>query len=116
MNEKLKQKFQDFKTRVNGSSLIKSFFVTLFGSGMSKFILVVATFYCTNMLTKAEFGEFSFVRNTLTMILTICASNFSSLCTKFATEAKTSVASVQRLMLLFVFSLVMCIISLFVSI
>ena len=108
MNEKLKQKFRDFKTRVNGSSLIKGFFITLFGSGMSKFILVAATFYCTNMLTKAEFGEFSFVRNTLAMILTICASNFSSLCTKFATEAKNSAASVQRLFLLFVFSLAMC--------
>ena len=108
MNNTLPQKYRDFKTRVNGSSLIKSFFVTLFGSGMSKFILVAATFYCTNMLTKAEFGEFSFVRNTLAMILTICASNFSSLCTKFATEAKSSAVSVQRLFLLFVFSLAMC--------
>lgn len=78
---------------------------------MSKFILVVATFYCTNVLTKAEFGEFSFIRNTMTMILTICATNFSSLCTKFATEAKTSIASVQRLFLLFLFSLLMCVIA-----
>lgn len=104
----LRQKFQRFQNRLKESSLINSFFVTLLGSGMSKFILVAATFYCTNMLTKAEFGEFSFVRNTLAMILTICANNFSSLCTKFATEAKTSTASVQRLFLLFVFSLIMC--------
>ena len=103
----LQQKFQRFQNRLKGSSLINSFFVTLLGSGMSKFILVAATFYCTNMLTKAEFGEFSFVRNTLAMILTICASNFSSLCTKFATEAKTWIASVQRLFLLFFFSLIM---------
>lgn len=104
----LQQMYRFFQKRVKGSSLINSFFVTLLGSGMSKFILVAATFYCTNMLTKAEFGEFSFVRNTLAMILTICASNFSSLCTKFATEAKTSIASVQRLFLLFVFSLITC--------
>ena len=104
----LQQTYRGFQSRVKGSSLINSFFVTLLGSGMSKFILVAATFYCTNMLTKAEFGEFSFVRNTLAMILTICASNFSSLCTKFATEATTSVASVQRLFLLFVFSLILC--------
>lgn len=71
---------------------------------MSKLILVAATFYCTNVLTKTEFGEFSFIRNTLTMILTICANNFSSLCTKYATEAKTSDISVQRLFILFVFS------------
>ena len=81
----LQQKSQRFQNWLKGSSLINSFFVTLLGSGMSKFILVAATFYCTNMLTKAEFGEFSFVRNTLAMILTICANNFSSLCTKFAT-------------------------------
>lgn len=108
MCKSIKQTIYDFKGRVRESSLIKSFIITLFGSGMSKFILVVSTFYCTNMLTKAEFGEFSFVRNTLTMILTICASNFSSLCTKFATEARSSAVSVQRLFLLFVFSLVMC--------
>lgn len=107
----LKRKYRYFQNLICGSSLIKSFFVTLFGSGMSKFILVAATFYCTNVLTKAEFGEFSFVRNTLAMILTICASNFSSLCTKFATEAKTSAVAVQRLFLLFVFSLAMCTIS-----
>lgn len=101
------QTYRGFQRRLQRSSLINSFLVTLLGSGMSKFILVAATFYCTNMLTKAEFGEFSFVRNTLAMILTICASNFSSLCTKFATEAKTSIASAQRLFLLFVFSLIM---------
>lgn len=99
----------NIKSRIASSSLIRSFFVTVFGSGMSKFILVAATFYCTNVLTKTEFGEFSFIRNTLVMILTICANNFSSLCTKFATEAKTSIESIQRLFLLFLFSFGLCV-------
>lgn len=99
---------KEIKHRINNSKLIKGFVVTILGSGASKIILVLATFICSNMLGKMEFGELSFVRNTLNMILCICALNFSTLCTKFTTEAKTSVASLHRLFLLFIFSLVVC--------
>lgn len=99
---------KEIKHRINNSKLIKGFVVTILGSGASKIILVLATFICSNMLGKMEFGELSFVRNTLNMILCICALNFSALCTKFTTEAKTSVASLHRLFLLFIFSLVVC--------
>jgi O-antigen/teichoic acid export membrane protein len=85
--------------------------ITAMGSGVSKVIMILGTFYCTNTLTKLEFGEYSFVRNTLTMVITICASNFSGLCTKFAAEARTSLNSQKRLLLLFLFSLTVCVIS-----
>ena len=91
------------------SSLLNSFIATLLGSGTSKVILVFATFVCSNLLEKMEFGELSFVRNTLNMILCICALNFTTLCTKFATEAKTSIESLHRLFILFLFSIVVCI-------
>lgn len=91
--------------RIKQSRLIKGFIATLFGSGMSKVILVVATFVCSNMLGKMAFGEMSFVRNTLNMVLCICALNFSSLCTKFTTESSESDDSLHRLFLLFLFSL-----------
>ena len=94
--------------RFKSSRLFSSFFVTSLGSGISKVIMILGTFYCTTALTKMEFGEYSFIRNTLTMLLTICASNFSSLCTKFASEVSTSVASVKRLFILFLFSLSVC--------
>ena len=94
--------------RLSSSKLFRSFFVTTIGSGVSKAILILGTFYCTNTLSKVEFGEYSFVRNTLTMILTICALNFSNLCTKFATEATSSSASLKRLFILFCFSLFIC--------
>ena len=98
----------DLIERIKKSKLFRSFFITSFGSGISKVVMILGTFYCTNTLTKMEFGEYSFIRNTLTMLLTICASNFSSLCTKFASEASTSVASVKRLFILFLFSLSVC--------
>lgn len=98
----------DFIGRIKNSKLFRSFFITSFGSGISKVVMIVGTFYCTNSLTKMEFGEYSFIRNTLTMLLTICASNFSGLCTKFASEASTSVASLKRLLILFLFSLSVC--------
>ena len=98
-------------TRFHASKLFRSFMITAMGSGVSKVIMILGTFYCTNTLTKLEFGEYSFIRNTLTMIITICASNFSGLCTKFAAEARTSLASQKRLLLLFLFSLFVCVIS-----
>lgn len=109
MRDRIKSFLQSFYIRLKGSDLFKGFAITTIGSGVSKAIMIAATFYCTHTLTQTEFGEFSFINNTLVMILTICASNFSRLCTKFATEAKTSVASVQRLFILFLFSLTACV-------
>lgn len=94
--------------RFSGSKLFKGFAATILGSGASKIILVFATFICSNFLGKTEFGELSFVRNTLNMILCICALNFTTLCTKYTTEAKTSKESFQRLALLFLFSILVC--------
>ena len=94
--------------RFTGSKLLKGFVATLLGSGTSKVILVFSTFICSNFLGKMEFGEFSFVRNTLNMILCICALNFTTLCTKFTTEARTSTESLHRLVLLFFFSILVC--------
>ena len=73
------------KHHIEKSNLFKGFIVTILGSGSSKIILVLATFICSNLLGKMEFGELSFVRNTLNMILCICALNFSALCTKLTT-------------------------------
>ena len=101
---------EKIRLRINNSKLIKGFVATILGSGASKVILVLATFLCSNLLGKMEFGELSFVRNTLNMILCICALNFSALCTKFTTEAKTSFVSLHRLFLLFVFSLIVCLV------
>lgn len=101
-------KIDAIKQRISGSKLIKGFAATILGSGASKIILVLATFVCSNLLGKMEFGELSFVRNTLNMVLCICALNFTSLCTKFTTESKSSVESLHRLLLLFLFSLGIC--------
>ena len=65
--------------RFVNSRLLRGFIVTLLGSGSSKIILVLTTFYATNNLSLLEFGEFSFIRNTLNTILCICALNFSDL-------------------------------------
>ncbi|WP_175456344.1 lipopolysaccharide biosynthesis protein [Xylanibacter ruminicola] len=96
------------KEKLRGSNLMKGFAATFLGSGASKVLLVLTTFLCSNLLSKGEFGEFSFVRNTLNVILCICALNFSSLCTKFTTEAKFSIESLHRLFLLFLFSFFIC--------
>lgn len=103
--------FGQIRNKVFGSKLIGSFFVTVIGSGISKFLMIISTFVCTHYLTLTEFGEFSFIRNTLTMILTICALNFSSLCTKFTSEIKKSEDSLYKLILLFFFSFLMCLIA-----
>ena len=106
-----KQLFQSLFERLKRSELFKGFAITTIGSGLSKAIMIIATFYCTHLLSQEEFGEFSFINNTLVMVLTICANNFSRLCTKFATEAKTSVESIQRLFILFLFSLTACVLA-----
>ena len=79
------------------------------GSGFSKVVLVIASFVCSNLLTQAEFGEFSFIRNTLNLILVICGLNYASICTKFATEAKNSEKAKTRLLLVFLFSVFLCV-------
>lgn len=99
---------RDLINRIKDSRLARGFFITTIGSGISKIVLVVATFCCSNLLGKSEFGELSFVRNTLNMVLCICALNFTALCTKFTTEAKLSIASFHRLFLLFCFSFCVC--------
>ncbi len=106
---KLKDRSIALYQRLKASALFRGFTVTTIGSGLSKVIMIAATFYCTHTLTQAEFGEFSFINNTLVMILTICASNYSRLCTKFASEAHNSRASLQELFILFLFSLATCV-------
>lgn len=94
--------------RFVNSRLLRGFIVTLLGSGSSKIILVLTTFYATNNLSLLEFGEFSFIRNTLNTILCICALNFTGLCTKFTAEAYKSPKSYYKLAILFIFSLCIC--------
>lgn len=73
--------------RVRASELLKGFATTTFWSALSKLLIVLTTLYCSNVLTQDEFGEFSFIRNTLSTVLLICATNFSGLAVKFAAEA-----------------------------
>lgn len=104
-------KVKSIRSRINGSELLKSSIVTLLGSSISKLILVITTFVCTHLLTQAEFGEFSFIRNILNMILGICALNFVSLCTKFATEVRYSSRAIYNLLWVFVFSVSICVVA-----
>lgn len=96
---------------LKNSRIIRGFVATLLGSGASKLILVIATFYCTNKLSQLGFGEFSFIRNTLNTILCICALNFTSLCTKFTAEAYKDFRSYFKLAILFIFSLAICVVT-----
>ena len=86
------------------SKLVQSTGITMIGSGLAKVILMIATFVCARLLTKNEFGEFSFVRNTLITVLSICALRFGTLCTKYTVEAVGTKASRKRLLLLLLFS------------
>lgn len=86
------------------SKLAKSTGITVIGSGLAKVILMIATFVCARLLTKNEFGEFSFVRNTLITILSICALRFGTLCTKYTVESVKNKVSRTRLLLLLLFS------------
>lgn len=104
-------KLSVLQDRARKSPIFNGFLITTIGSGLSKVILVASIFYCTNMLTKAEFGGFSFIRNTLNMILVICALNYVGLCVKFTAEAKYQERASKRLLLLFVFSLALCFIA-----
>ncbi len=100
-----KIKMQTIK-RVRGSELIRGFVTTTFWSALSKALIVLTTVYCSNVLTQDEFGEFSFIRNTLNTILLICATNFSGLAVKFAAESMLSRDSLKKLYILFLFMIV----------
>lgn len=90
------------------SPILRAFLTTSVGSGVSKVILVMATFYCARLLTKEDFGTFSFVRNTLNTILCVCALNYIGLCTKFTSELAYIPAARVRLAILISFSLIIC--------
>lgn len=90
--------------RFKKSDLLKGFASTTIWSGLSKLIMVLTTLYCTNVLTKDDFGSYSFIKNTLNLVVWVCATNFTSLCVKFAAEASVSKLALKRLYILFVFT------------
>ena len=90
------------------SPILRAFLTTSVGSGVSKVILVIATFYCARLLSKEDFGTFSFVRNTLNTILCVCALNYIGLCTKFTSELVYIPIARVRLAILIAFSLFVC--------
>ncbi len=94
--------------RIKQSPLITGFVDTMLGSGSSRIILALTTLIVARNLTQSDFGQYSFVRGTLEMILCICALNFSSLSTKFTSEARHSDKALHQLGLLFVFSCLVC--------
>lgn len=100
-----------FFSKYKSSELFRGVTATTMWQGSSKVLLVLATLYCSNVLTGDEFGVYSFVKNTLNLIVLMCATNFSGLCTKFATESLGSNSSLRRLYLLFIFTLTISVIS-----
>ena len=96
---------------IKDSKLLRGFVSTLLGSSASKIILMLATFLFANVMTKYDFGEFSFVRNTLNTVLCMCALNFTSLCTKFTVEAKEDKRAIKKLIIIFLFSIVVCLVT-----
>lgn len=95
--------------KLSESSLAKGFGITLVGSGLSKTILMFATFLFTHLLSKEDFGSFSFIRNTLNIIFCISALNFVGLVTKFTAETQYKPESKSRIVLLFAFSFLVCV-------
>lgn len=83
---------------------------TLFGGIASRIFLVLTTFAVARLLSPNNFGQFSFVRSTLEIILSICAVNFSSLCIKYVSESHTNETSIHKLSVLFIFCFSLCII------
>lgn len=90
---------------IKQSELLKGFFSSTIWGGLSKVIMVAVTFYCTNSLDPDGFGEFSFIRETLNLVLSICAVNFSTLTVKLAAESMKVEDSLRRLYLLFIFTI-----------
>jgi len=101
-------RFKNITSRLKSSKMFKGFSITLFGSGISKLILMLATFIFTHLMTKDDFGSFSFVRNTLNLILCVCALNYASLITKFTAELEYKPEAKFRCVLLILFSLSIC--------
>lgn len=99
--------------RIKGSAIIKGFASTTIWSTLAKALSILVTLYCTNTLSQEEFGEFGYLKNTLELILVICAGNFTSLGIKFAAESITTKKSLKRLYYLVLFTLS---VSIFVSI
>lgn len=97
-------------TKLHKSPLARGFGITLLGSGISKVVLMLATFIFTHILSKEDFGSFSFIRNTLNIILCICALNYVGILTKFTAELEYKKESNVRIILVFSFSLVICLI------
>lgn len=97
-------------SRYRSSELFRGVTATTLWQGSSKVVLVLATLYCSNILSPDDFGVYSFVKNTLNLIVLMCATNFSGLCTKFATESLSSDSSLRRLYLLFIFTSVVSVI------
>lgn len=91
--------------KYRSSELFRGVTATTLWQGSAKILLVIATLYCSNILSPNDFGVYSFVKNTLNLIVLMCATNFSGLCTKFATESLNSEESLRRLYLLFVFTI-----------
>jgi len=96
--------------RIKSSEIIKGFASNTFWSLVSKGLSVLVTLFCTNTLSQGAFGEFGYLKNTLDLILVICAGNFASIGIKFAAESMTSKKSLKRLVLLIVFTLTISII------
>lgn len=90
------------------SSMFHGFCLTMLGSGTSKLILMLSTFIFTHILSKHDFGTFSFLRNTLNMIFCFSALNYVGLVTKFTAESEFEEKSKYRLVLLFLFSILVC--------
>lgn len=95
--------------KLKESELATGFVATLLGSGASKVIFVAVNFVCSNLLAKEQFGELSFIRSTLDMILCICALNYAGICTKFTVEAREDRTSIHKLLWVFLFTLFFCI-------
>ena len=89
--------------RYNSSELLKGFGLSTFWGILAKSLMFIVTFYCSNTLTQEGFGEYSYIKNTLDVVILICATNFSSLAIKFAAEATRSIISLKRLYVLLIF-------------
>ncbi len=93
------------------SPILQGFSATTIWRGASKIILILATLYCSNVMAKDDFGTFSYIKNTLNILILMCATNFSSLCVKFASESVSSQVSLKRLYLLYLFVICISILS-----
>ena len=101
----MNKRFISIKNTYIKSDLVRGFIATLLGSGASRILLVMTTFIVARMLSEDSFGQFSFVRSTLDLILSICAVNFSSLTTKFTSEINYKSTALHHLFLVIFFSL-----------